>query len=78
MQPHVKNYMEHHRYSPGDFIPCVVCGCVAVDIHHIIPRSKFGSKRKGEQDHYSNLAALCRPHHDLAHSDKEFNQSLSN
>lgn len=41
-----------------------------MDIHHIIPRSKFGSKRKDEQDDIKNLMALCRKHHDEAHAEK--------
>jgi 5-methylcytosine-specific restriction endonuclease McrA len=53
--------------TPADFIPCEVCNSKAVDIHHVIPRSKFGTKRKGEQDHISNLIALCRTCHNLAH-----------
>ena len=68
--------MEHHGYSPGDFIPCKVCGGLAVDIHHIRFRSKFGKNKKHEQDHHSNLVALCREHHNKAHSDKSFNDSF--
>jgi 5-methylcytosine-specific restriction endonuclease McrA len=45
-----------------------VCRAVSVDIHHIIPRSKFGSKRKHEQDSIENLIALCRPCHEKAHA----------
>lgn len=76
MQKHIKNYLNHHGYSGFEFIPCEVCGGKAVDIHHIIPRSKFGSKRKDEQDHHSNLIALCRLCHNKAHQDKNFNNSL--
>lgn len=76
MQPHIKNYMNHHGYHKGDFIPCEVCRSEAVDIHHLVPRSKFGKNRKTEQDAPANLIALCRKHHDLAHSDKAFNDSL--
>jgi 5-methylcytosine-specific restriction endonuclease McrA len=76
MQKHIKNYFEHNGYTGFEFIPCEICGSTAVDIHHIIPRSKFGSKRKNEQDHHSNLIALCRNCHDKAHQDKNFNNSL--
>lgn len=76
MQKHIKNYLQHHSLSGFEFIPCEVCGCKAVDIHHIIPRSKFGKNRKDEQDHPSNLIALCRMCHDRAHQDKNFNNYL--
>lgn len=39
------------------------------DIHHIIPRSKFGKKNKAEQDKIENLMALCRFCHDKAHAE---------
>lgn len=68
--------MAAHGYDASSFIPCFVCGCKAVDIHHIIPRSKFGSKTKHIQDALNNLVALCRTHHELAHNDVEFNKSL--
>jgi 5-methylcytosine-specific restriction endonuclease McrA len=32
------------------------------------PRSSFGSTTKDEQDHVSNLVALCRSCHNAAHS----------
>jgi len=67
MQRHVLNYFRALGYHLGDFIPCEVCGSKSVDIHHVEPRSKFGSKTKEEQDDVSNLVALCRPCHDKAH-----------
>lgn len=76
MQKHVINYLNAHGYDESSFIPCKSCGGKSVEIHHIVPRSKFGSKRKDEQDHPNNLVALCRKCHDKAHSDKEFNNNL--
>jgi 5-methylcytosine-specific restriction endonuclease McrA len=67
MQPHIVNYHKALGYSFTDYIGCECCASKAVDIHHIIPRSKFGSKRKAEQDHANNLVALCRVCHNLAH-----------
>ena len=67
MQPHVINYHKALGIDLGTWIACEVCGTTSVEIHHIIPRSKFGSKRKAEQDHVSNLVALCRQCHNLAH-----------
>ena len=66
MQRHVKNYLEWAGSSDGK-VNCEVCGAVAVDIHHVEPRSSFGSKRKDERDHISNLVALCRECHQMAH-----------
>ena len=72
MQPHIRNYINEYGADPM----CESCGAVAVDIHHIVPRSKFGSKRKDEQDAVSNLVALCRMCHDKAHANREFNNGL--
>lgn len=68
MKTHVKNYLNHFGYTESDFIACELCGMGAVDIHHVEPRSKFGSKRKQEQDSVTNLIALCRICHEFAHS----------
>lgn len=46
MERHVKNYLKAFGFSGIEFIPCESCGNSAVDIHHIHPRSFFGSKRK--------------------------------
>ena len=62
------NYLKAMGFTTADFIPCEVCHSKAVDCHHVIPRSKFGKKRKAEQDHISNLIALCRVCHDKAHA----------
>lgn len=61
--------MKSLNLDPGENVVCEhpVCWAVAVDIHHIDPRSSFGSKRKHEQDAPENLVALCRKHHDEAH-----------
>lgn len=67
MQTYVVNYHKALGIDLGSWIACEVCGTTSVEIHHIIPRSKFGSKRKAEQDHISNLVALCRLCHNLAH-----------
>ena len=63
MKNHTKVYLDHFGYGIEDFIPCEVCGQKAVDIAHIIARSKFGSKIKDEQDVITNLSALCRKCH---------------
>ena len=68
MQNHTKNYFAKFGLTTADVILCEVCGSVACDIHHIVPRSRFGKKRKDEQDDVSNLIALCRECHDKAHN----------
>lgn len=67
MQNHVKVYFEHFGYDSSDTIQCELCGSVAVHIHHILPRSYFGSKHKHSQDEITNLCALCYDCHERAH-----------
>lgn len=76
MQPHVKNYLEHYGYDVGDWIKCQNCPKTSVDIHHIHYRSHFGKKKKNEQDHWTNLIALCRKCHDMAHNEEISKESL--
>lgn len=67
MEPHVRNYFRDLGYDTSDTILCEVCQQVANSIHHVVPRSAFGSKRKAEQDDSSNLCALCDDCHRDAH-----------
>ena len=79
MQRHTSNYYTKFNYTSGDIILCELCGKVAVDIHHVIPRSHFGSRRKEEQDNWTNLIALCHPCHHIAHNGPkvaEFNERI--
>ena len=61
MKPHVRNYYKALRYDISDFILCELCGLIAVEIHHVKPRSLLGT------DEVNNLVALCRECHDKAH-----------
>jgi 5-methylcytosine-specific restriction endonuclease McrA len=71
MQKHVSNYFKAHDLNPYEALMCKVCKvCKAADIHHIMPRSKFGTKTKHLQDLPSNLIPLCRECHDKAHAEK--------
>jgi 5-methylcytosine-specific restriction endonuclease McrA len=66
--------METYGYGEQDFIPCTYCKTErANDIHHLIPKGMGGSKTK---DYIENLVALCRNCHNIAHSDREFNENL--
>lgn len=77
MQKHTKVYFEYFGYDESDFINCEVCSYRrAVDIHHIIPRSKFGKKTKDAQDNIYNLIAVCRECHDKAHSNEITKEEL--
>lgn len=68
MKTHVTNYHKARGLEPGDFIGCEICGCKAVDIHHIEPKGLGGSKKL---DKAENLIALCRLCHMRAHNLKE-------
>lgn len=70
MQRHVRNYYDALGLAECDLIYCEICGAVATDLHHVKYRSEGGS------DHYDNLVALCRPHHDFAHKHKDTQQIL--
>lgn len=76
MQPHTKVYMNYFNFTEADFVPCELCNSKAVDIHHIVPRSRFGSKRKAERDDILNLMALCRICHNVYGQSKAYNDWL--
>lgn len=62
MQKHIKNFKERYQLSEGEIFICQHCHqTAAVDIHHIIFKSRGGS------DEVENLIALCRECHDKAH-----------
>jgi len=63
MQKHTKIYLEFFGFDETDFIACEICGKKGSEIHHIEPKSKFGSKRKDEQDLISNIMCVCRTCH---------------
>jgi len=67
MKNHTKIYMSHFGYTLDSFIPCEICGCRAVDLHHITARGMGGGRGK---DEIENLMALCREHH-MEYGDKK-------
>jgi len=67
MKPHVRNYFLAFGYDESSLLLCEICGRVGVDIHHVEPRSKFGSKNRVDMDKPENLVCLCRKCHDDAH-----------
>jgi len=71
MQLHTKTYLNFFGYDENEYIPCEMCQDKAVDIHHLIKRSKIGSKK--ERDFIENLVALCRDCHYSAETDTSFN-----
>ena len=63
--------MEYHNIGEQDIIYCKMhCGEVAVDLHHIVFRSRGGS------DNVDNLIPLCRHHHNLVHASKITKEEL--
>ena len=66
MRRHTEIYLKHFGYSTADTILCEVSSEVAVDIHHIFPRGRGGSK---ERDIVENLMAVSRRVH-IEYGDK--------
>ena len=67
MKKHTQIYLQGMGYKKTDFVPCEVCGCQAVDIHHINARGMGGSKTA---DVIENLMGLCRNCH-IEYGDKK-------
>ena len=72
MTNHVKVYIDYMRIKeiyPHEF-KCEQCHRfvgVSGQIHHVTFRSKFGKKRKEEQDSIENLICLCASCHSKVH-----------
>ena len=66
MNNHVSIYLKFFNLSHEEFIPCLLCGKRASEIHHIIPRSQITKGR----DNIENLAALCHDCHYIIHNVK--------
>ena len=73
MKKHVKIFLQNFGLGEQDFIPCLMCGQRAVDIHHLEPRGMGGSKTK---DRIENLVELCRKCHTKAENASEFNNII--
>jgi hypothetical protein len=73
LKKHTKLYLTYFGFDESDFIPCEVCGCEAVDIHHIECRGMGGTK---EADKIENLQALCRDCHIKYGDKKQFKDYL--
>ena len=72
MKKHTRIYLDAMGYTDTDFVPCEVCGCKAVDIHHIEARGMGGSKAA---DTIENLQAVCRRCH-ITYGDKAHYKEL--
>ncbi len=75
MQKHTIIYLNYFGLTIVDFIACEVCGCKAVDIHHIDARG-MGGDPKGSKDVIENLQALCRECHIIYGDITEFKDLL--
>lgn len=67
MKKHTQIYLQGMGYKTTDFIPCEVCGCQAVDVHHIQAR---GMGSTNDKDVIENLMGLCRKCH-IEYGDKK-------
>ena len=63
--PYIKTYLDHFEYKVLSDVICEACGNQAADVHHIHGRGKG-------KDVIDNLMALCREHHEMAHSSKHY------
>lgn len=72
MKKYTKVYFDFFGIGLQDWIPCEMCGCTAVDIHHIQARSK----RKDLENEITNLMALCRRCHEVYGDRKEHLETL--
>lgn len=62
MKNHTSIYTNFFGYQiPSDCV-CEICGCPAVDVHHIEAR-KMGGNPSGDKDVIENLMGLCRECH---------------
>jgi predicted restriction endonuclease len=73
MQKHTKIYMKYFGYDLSDWMPCEICGCQSVDLHHIEARGMGGSNNR---DVIENLMALCRGHHIFYGDKKQYKEML--
>lgn len=59
LRTYTKIYYNYFDFGFEDFVPCEICGDKAVDIHHIIARSK----EKSLENDINNLIGICRRCH---------------
>ena len=71
MKKYKKIFADFWDIGEQDVFICQGClSAKCVDFHHLQPKSQGG------KDEIINLIGLCRTCHDLAHSEKKFNQKL--
>jgi len=75
LKKYTKLYLKFFGFDESDFIPCEICGSLAVDIHHIDARGMGGTKIA---DTIDNLMALCREHHMEFGDKKQHKEYLKN
>lgn len=82
MKQYIRNYLEYHNLTEGDFIGCKMCGKQSDPPHHIHIKGMGGRKKiliNGIEYHVDdpiNLIPLCREHHSQAHTGKWTKQEL--
>jgi 5-methylcytosine-specific restriction endonuclease McrA len=60
-----EKFYKYHGLDKCDFVYCVICGAVAIDLHHIIYRSQGGT------DTPENLAPMCFKCHSDHHTNNK-------
>lgn len=58
-------YQETHRLFNGK---CAICGSNQIHMHHI----RYGGLYGGRKTYMGNVIPLCKKHHDLVHSNKNY------
>ena len=58
------NILRREKYK------CFLCGKGGVEVHEILPRSRFGRSQVDELFSMKNRVALCRAHHAEVHTRK--------
>ncbi len=81
MKKYIRNYLNYHNLTEGDFIGCKICKKQA-ELHHILIKGMGGRKWivineiECNIDHPKNLIPLCREHHEQAHAGKWTKEEL--
>ena len=65
--------MDYFGYQISDWMPCEICSCQGVDIHHVENRKSGGTTK---EDTIENLMCLCRGHHIQFGDKKQYKEML--
>ena len=57
-----EQFYKYHNLDECDILPCIICGAVAVNLHHV----EYGKGIKNDSP--GNLSPLCYLHHVWHHT----------